>query len=1170
MKFSKLLVLSALWLAGLGANAANLNERVAPETPDFTYFDDVELINKTAVDFVVGDCYVLYNKGAEKYYFEGNAWGTQATGSIDQAMIVRFVMPSGKSLDDKQLYLRNNVPNKGEQWMTAFVTFDGKVTGVYGDGTPALFVDNSDGTAALMWVEGVGDKTYRISISESNSNAQPEGCFMGIDPNGPGVEGGEDGTCIMPKLSPDIEGVCLDWEFYPVPEWTSYFKEKDIYDKSEELRKQIEAAESAGINVDDAVAVYNDLNSTIAQMQAAIEALQAAMAGGLSGATPDNPVDATNLIQNPNFDDASNEGWEGTKPNMVGSGSHGPANVAEVYNNTFDTYQKLASMPAGVYALRANTAFRGSWEDLENGTPAAAKLYIIAGEQEQSVPFNNIWSCYNTVSMAGATEFGTSAAENGHGGYYSPNDPSAFRLYEEAGYYKTTLFFDMPEGDLQFGVKNPAKCTDGCDNWSIFDTFSLMYYGNEPGSYQKWVELSLPEIPEDAFYTEAYMDAFKAAAAEMAATNREEALAAIEGLKPYVEALQENIKLWAQWKELLAEVLGYVIDEKYAWTDAAGELSDYLDLDAVDIEDARALTNEELVAEMDKLKDLIELMKKQQLEGWQPGQNVTYLLTNPGYQEGGKGWTVEGGGTSGSPLDNKNFEVYHVDNFNVWQEVNAALPGVYEIQVQGFSRYDGGAATGDVESCPDAPIFLYMNSATTRFPNLWSAPMPEGTYGNDDRLESWYLATDAEGNEYPNSMGSASQAFDLGLYQMSTFGVVREGETMRIGVKGTNCGQNWWTLWDNFQIIYQGTQADVVKPALEAALLQIDVTKPMGKSIKASVDQLIAEANAAMDTNDGDAMFKALNDVYDLIDAIRESVALFEKLQAASESLIEVANQSTSAMKSEALTLAEQIQNGIYDCAYENEEVDGLMKQIASMKTKLRLPDDVNTASDEAPVDVTAIIDTPSFEKDGTNSIDGWTATGQKFGNSDQLSALALESWESVFHIYQDIVGLPDGIYTLKVNGWQRTANPTYLYAESGDQTFSKELIKQADGLPEGMTAPNTLIDARNMFDEETFMNELIVKVANEQLRIGIRKDKSSGSDWIVIDDFQLWYYGANSALTPDPDHATVIESVAEGTTVKVEYFTLDGRKATSMQKGIMIQKVTFENGTVMVKKIRK
>jgi hypothetical protein len=37
-----------------------------------------------------------------------------------------------------------------------------------------------------------------------------------------------------------------------------------------------------------------------------------------------------------------------------------------------------------------------------------------------------------------------------------------------------------------------------------------------------------------------------------------------------------------------------------------------------------------------------------------------------------------------------------------------------------------------------------------------------------------------------------------------------------------------------------------------------------------------------------------------------------------------------------------------------------------------------------------------------------------------------------------------------------------------------------------------------------------------------------------------------------------------------VEYFTLDGRKATSAQKGIMIQKVTLDNGATIIKKIRK
>ena len=42
-----------------------------------------------------------------------------------------------------------------------------------------------------------------------------------------------------------------------------------------------------------------------------------------------------------------------------------------------------------------------------------------------------------------------------------------------------------------------------------------------------------------------------------------------------------------------------------------------------------------------------------------------------------------------------------------------------------------------------------------------------------------------------------------------------------------------------------------------------------------------------------------------------------------------------------------------------------------------------------------------------------------------------------------NIVNYYNDIYTLKVNGWERTATPTYLYAESGDQAFSKELIKQ-------------------------------------------------------------------------------------------------------------------------------
>jgi len=40
--------------------------------------------------------------------------------------------------------------------------------------------------------------------------------------------------------------------------------------------------------------------------------------------------------------------------------------------------------------------------------------------------------------------------------------------------------------------------------------------------------------------------------------------------------------------------------------------------------------------------------------------------------------------------------------------------------------------------------------------------------------------------------------------------------------------------------------------------------------------------------------------------------------------------------------------------------------------------------------------------------------------------------------------------------------------------------------------------------------------------------------------------------------------------TMKVEYFTLDGRRVSGLQKGITIRKAIMENGNVIVKKIRK
>ena len=99
--------------------------------------------------------------------------------------------------------------------------------------------------------------------------------------------------------------------------------------------------------------------------------------------------------------------------------------------------------------------------------------------------------------------------------------------------------------------------------------------------------------------------------------------------------------------------------------------------------------------------------------------------------------------------------------------------------------------------------------------------------------------------------------------------------------------------------------------------------------------------------------------------------------------------------------------------------------------------------------------------------------------------------------------------------------------------------------------------------------NVVTVKVgADGKLRFGLMKDVLLDNDWTIWDDWKLWFFGPNSALTPDED--TRIADISFNKAARVEYFTVDGRKATAAQRGIIIQRMTMPDGTVIVNKISK
>ena len=242
MKFTKLLVMSALWLIGLNANAVDLIERTAPEAPSSALVN-VDEIEKTPAEFVVGNYYVIFNKGAQQFFTEGNAWGTQASLG-NGASLARFTLPSGKTLEDATLIFNDFSPVKNA-WKQVFF-----------DSATAMFVDR-DSQANYFWqvvpVEGQ-EKTYRLQASPSNPTLNPT--------NNPGFVGVAADAAADAALSPFLAEGWIDWEFYSVPEWNAYGVLKDVYDASEALKAAIEKGEEAGVDVAAAVAVYNNMEST--------------------------------------------------------------------------------------------------------------------------------------------------------------------------------------------------------------------------------------------------------------------------------------------------------------------------------------------------------------------------------------------------------------------------------------------------------------------------------------------------------------------------------------------------------------------------------------------------------------------------------------------------------------------------------------------------------------------------------------------------------------------------------------------------------------------------------------------------------------------------------------------------------------------------------------------
>ena len=706
MKFKKLLVLSVLSLFGANAWAAvpdGVWTMPEPQGLEFTEFTDD------------GTHYILYNPATKMFFASGNGWNTMASlRTFGNEIWLDAATEADAPEGSYELWNNDRNPARGTGEHNMF-TDDGNSTWVdHGSqGNYSWSYEIVDGCVRFQNVALIADKpaftgmylgfdgTYVTTDNNVNSGDNRNAFTAILRHVDPTVTGASvDWKAVTVE---SYESFVYDEEAY-----NAYTEGAKTYIASMGLKKAIEDAEALSIDVAAALAVYTNTASTTdemgkaqaalneivgvkAKLKAAIEdyeakgftatdAAKAVLADtqatkadvekaqteldaaftewGANQASVQNPVDMSNMIKNAHFDNGdATTGWSGDAFGRGGDVSDG----AEHFSKNYNTYQKITGLAPGVYAVGVNGYYRagGFGGDAEMHWMAKdeaskyAQLYATVGENTRTTPIVNVLSGAQPEGYGvGDIEVTLKDEEDNDVTVYAPNSMKAGDYYMHTlNQYANKLYVAVDEtGELTIGVK---KTTQIGNDWSMFDDFSLTYYGAAADAYQLMLDEALKDygevtIDEGTVYTEALLDAYKAAlAGDKTATNQEEMNAIFNKIDGAYNELQKNIELWKTYQKTCEDSFEKYCKDEVSYNPqiclTVGDLGDYVDSDVKYVGDEELpgyettlnehkLNNEELQAEIDYVNGLCEQIDKEAKEGLKEGDDVTRFLKNADFE----------------------------------------------------------------------------------------------------------------------------------------------------------------------------------------------------------------------------------------------------------------------------------------------------------------------------------------------------------------------------------------------------------------------------------------------------------------------------------------------------------------------------------------------------------
>lgn len=1047
--------------------------------------------------------YYLYNKDAQAFFTEGNAWGTQASIGAP-ALRVYFSKYLVDGTWDEKTYLINDSSLAKKAWKNLFI-----------DNESQMYVDRAAQANYMFEIEDQGNNVYRIVGADANpefSKTSYENCYVGFDQY--------DGASINGPLSPELNisdvvaghQYQVDWQFVTPEVYDAMAVQYAAYFSAKALEVVIDSASkhNTDINLAGIKAVYNntasvaseldsvktvlntaiDLSLYIAQvaesyptvdasatkavlqqdsftkdeLTAAKTALQlevrkAEVKAVLDGASEDDPKDATSLFTNPDFSAGNANGWTNTF--VSGTNATNVGYQSSSYTNGDVTISGfIEAWAASGTKFNKNVSYRavGDGELSQTITGLPAGKYVLAGD------FIAVNQDGNSSPVTGVQLFATGGDIDMYKAISTGNN-----LPEHI-----ELTFVSGGGDLKMGLRT----VNATANWIGGDNFTLVYYGEVADDPYKVV---LDETIKAAETKYAYLDDVKANADVKADFTKavEDAKAATEDyqtvnetLSAAVKALDNSVKEYETFAGYMAE--NQAKQESFAETSFA-DVSDLLgDLytEWEEAYDEGTATSEYIASAEDQMSNIIV---KYITEHAQEGDEVTALINNPDFDTRFSGWSSTGatpawGGISANTngtladvtLESGNAEVYK-QAFDMYQVIRNMPKGSYKLTVQAFERNEGnGTTTGAANAAADYNQYgdanlravLYADDVQTKVNHIYKYATTDQLFSDGTWWDDTNVGTETEPAYIPNGMPGANYHFynnDKQDYVVNLYFSVKEaGDSVRIGIKTTaNTG---WIIFDNFRLYYQGSGAESYKAQIDeltealqnvfadASYYGSDAEDKVNTAIKAMAD--------AYESGSGDACMKAVAEANEALAYARTSITDYQNLSDSNDALNEACEtyqeMASEDVINEALVLTETIEEGLNDKSFTNEEAEKLYKSATGMVSTIKTSAKLNEAGvDPSEATEENPIDVSAVIENATFDVvgdfTGWS--GSSFGAGGATSTCA-ERYAMDFDTYQDLGGLPAGYYILKADGYYRRGSAENDYKIEQANADSARFVK--------------------------------------------------------------------------------------------------------------------------------